>query len=290
LKKTGYSLVNRKFRVIDHNQKSFVDFLFLIVALVISACDGISDKIVDLPNDNYTVLKVECPDELLLTSAKGNLIYSIKIDNPSAVKNIYSRIVSAASEESVFSGILLKDNGDLQNYGDTKKDDGIFTAKVEFDTSIVSGRYFVEFFVQTINLSEMKVAVSGFNFDNGKNNLPPVISNLIMPDSIARNVSFVFSVKVSDPNGLKQVKSVYFQLFRPDGSQVVDNNNNPNLLMQDNGNEDIFGDLFAGDGVFSFKNSFSATAQTGKWTFKFRAIDYANALSNEIIHELLVVE
>jgi len=292
LNKIEFSLKKLNSRIKNLRVKLVIScfFAFFLSSLIFLSCDSIPDKVVDLPEDNYSVIGINHPQELLLVSSKGSLIYSIEIDNPSAVENVYSKILSGSSEEVIFTNIILRDDGDQQNYADLNKGDGIFTTKVEFDTSIASGKYFIEYYVETINKTVKKVAVANFTFDNGKNNLPPIISNLVIPDSIARNVSFVFSIKASDPNGLKQIKSVYFQLYRPDGSQVVDNNSNPNLSMQDNGNEEIFGDLFAGDGIFSFKNSFSATAQLGKWTFKFRAVDFSNALSNEIAHELTVVE
>ncbi|GAB4148000.1 MAG: hypothetical protein Fur0015_13590 [Ignavibacteriales bacterium] len=263
--------------------KAIISVLFVLLA-----CDKIPDKIVDLPDDNYAVVKVIAPSELALASSKSPLTFSIEVNNPHAVKNIFANIISQNSGETIFSNVAVLDNGDISNNADQKKDDGIFSAKVDFDTTISSGKYSIEIFINSINSTQKKVAVSSFTFDNGKNNLPPIISNLVMPDTIAREQSFIFTLKVSDPNGLKQIKSVYFQLVRPDGSLVVDNNNNPNISMQDNGNEEIFGDVFAGDGIFSFKNYFAATAQTGKWVFKFKAIDFANAESNEIIHELVV--
>lgn len=260
----------------------------LLILFILSSCDKIPDKIVDLPVDNYSVVNVTTPSELVLSSPKAPLIFSIEIDNPKAVKNIFANIISQNSGESIFSNIFLLDNGDINANADQKKNDGIFSSKVDFDTTINSGKYSIEIFVNTINLSQKKVAVSSFTFDNGKNNLPPIISNLVMPDTVAREQKFVFTIKVSDPNGLKQIKNVFFQLFRPDGSQVFDNNNNPNISMQDNGNEEVFGDIFAGDGIFSFRNYFALTAQTGIWVFKFKAVDFLNAESNEIIHELVV--
>jgi hypothetical protein len=58
--------------------------------------------------------------------------------------------------------------------------------------------------------------------------------------------------------------------------------------MVDNGDKEGFGDEKAGDGLFSFKNSFGTTSQTGNWRFEFQAKDKSNELSGVIIHNLQV--
>ena len=263
---------------------------FLLVVTLLASCDKIPDKIVDSNPDNYKIIALEVPSELVLLNRteQVSLNYNIKIENYSAINKVYSNIHFKDNQAQVFSDILLSDNGDKVNSGDQKANDGIFSAKIAFDSTQNSGEYYIDFYVESINSITKKVAVKSFRYDNGENNLPPVISSLSIPDSIDRDVSFVFSVKASDPNGLNQIKKVYFQLFRPDGSQVMGGNNDPHILMVDDGNKDVFGDLIANDGIYSFKNSFAITAQTGVWTFKFRAEDYPGLLSNEIIHHMVV--
>ena len=51
--------------------------------------------------------------------------------------------------------------------------------------------------------------------------------------------------------------------------------------MVDNG-DSVLGDAKAGDGIYSFKNTFGPTAQTGNWQFEFQAKDKSGAVSNVI--------
>lgn len=277
-----------KIKIKNYYRMRLIKYIFLFIVFV--SCDKLSDKIIESPADDFHITNLDVPENLVLIPSEGkvSLSFNIQVDNPSAISKVYTDIYLKENQEQVFSDLALYDNGDKNNSGDLKANDGIYSTKVLFDTTQNSGEYYIDFFIETINSSVKKVAVRKFNYDNGENNLPPVISSLSIPDSIDRGVSFVFTVRASDPNGLSQIKKVYFQLFRPDGTQVLGSNNDPNILMVDDGNFDVFGDLSANDGIFSFKNSFATTAQTGKWVFRFRAQDLSNALSNEIVHEMLV--
>jgi len=275
----------------DELRYRFIKYCFfsLLISLVI-ACDKISNNVVDSAADNYTVVAVNVPEKLFLNSVgdKVFLNYNIQIENFSAIQKVYSNIYLKNNQLQILDDVVLKDDGDKNISGDAKSNDGIFSVKLPFDTTFISGDYYIDFFVQSLKGITKKVSVASFNYDNGENNLPPVLSQLNIPDSIERNISFVFSVKASDPNGLSQIKKVYFQLYRPDGSQVLGANNDPYIPMVDDGNNEVYGDLFANDGIFSFKNSFASTAQTGTWTFRFRSQDFSNALSNEIVHQMVV--
>ncbi len=150
------------------------------------------------------------------------------------------------------------------------------------------GNYTVRFSAVGYEGNVKQVAVAYFYFKNGQDNLPPVISNLVCPDSIGRGVSFVFSVNTVDPNGRVDILSTFFSLYRPDGSVVEETPGDIYFAMHDDGNLAVFGDSTANDGIYSFKNSFSATSMTGNWKFVFQAIDRSDSLSNIIEHFLSV--
>ena len=133
-----------------------------------------------------------------------------------------------------------------------------------------------------------RVARGSFNYNNGQNNVTPVISDLVCPNSINRGVDFIFSVTANDPNGLNDIESVSFKLFRPDGTIVEESPGDTLFAMHDDGDLGTFGDSTAGDGVYSFKNSFALTAQTGNWKFIFQAEDRGGSLSNIIEHFISV--
>jgi hypothetical protein len=113
-----------------------------------------------------------------------------------------------------------------------------------------------------------------------------VISNLLLPSSVNRGDSFIFSIKVDDTNGSFDIAQVYFKLYRPNGTIVL-NGNDDFFLMVDTGDANL-GDQTAGDGIYSFKNSFSSTAPTGLWKFEFQAKDRSGKLSNIISSNMMV--
>jgi hypothetical protein len=72
---------------------------------------------------------------------------------------------------------------------------------------------------------------------------------------------------------------------------VKDGSGNSKFDLFDNGDLEGRGDQFAGDGIFSFKNSFldDPSTQRGFWRFEFTAKDRGNKLSNVIIKSVTVL-
>jgi hypothetical protein len=105
---------------------------------------------------------------------------------------------------------------------------------------------------------------------------PPVLSNLSAPSSISRTAGqpILLSVKVTDAQGVGDIKSVYFNSFKPSGLPAE---NNP-FFMFDDGEEQINGDENAGDGVFSLLIFISPENETGNYQFDFYAEDYSRGL------------
>ena len=58
--------------------------------------------------------------------------------------------------------------------------------------------------------------------------------------------------------------------------------------MFDTGYVSGSGDEIANDGIFSLKNNFGPTSQTGFWHFKFNAVDKSGLVSNTINFSLKV--
>lgn len=116
-------------------------------------------------------------------------------------------------------------------------------------------------------------------------NDPPVLSDLVAPDSVSRSgeANFLLTVKVTDPQGLDDLDKVYFNSLKPDGSS---SSGNP-FYMRDDGLGD---DLYANDGIYSLRVSISPQNQLGDYRFEFEAIDKLGAKSNKIIHIITVVE
>lgn len=246
----------------------------LLIPLVIWGCEQTFDNVVDTTTENYQLTSVigikdsvdlKVPGDSLLTL---RLIFTPQSQINKVYFDIYAsdntRLNSSPVEMQEVSNKIYEEN---------------FVLKREYPV----GNYNLKFSVTGFDGKNKQVAVSSFYFNNGQDNVPPVISNLVIPDTIARGVSFVFTVTAIDSNGSNDIKSVYFVLYRPDSSIVEQSP----FFMHDDGDPG-FGDVEAGDGIYSFKNSFGVTAQTGNWRFIFQAKDRSSSLSNIIEHFLLV--
>jgi hypothetical protein len=212
------------------------------------------------------------------------LATSIKISNSESVKSVWFDVYTADGFERLNSGNIMTN----VEYGSTRT----YSGSVNLSETLLSGKYEIVYFVEdnirTKDENIRKVAAKIFRFESETENFPPVISNLIIPQEVSRGEEFIFSVNVLDPNGKNDVKEVYFTLLRPDSTIVYSNNSGDTKFpMFDNGDPNI-GDQTAGDGVYSLKNSFGSTSQTGNWTFTFNAVDRSDSLSNTIIHILNV--
>ncbi len=116
-------------------------------------------------------------------------------------------------------------------------------------------------------------------------NGPPVLSQLSIPDTVSRYLSpiFLISVQADDPQGLADVKKVYFNMINPDDTPFE---YNP-VPLYDDGN---YGDQTARDGLFSISVSMSSQTDRGIYQLRFFAEDYANTLSDSLTHQLVVMD
>lgn len=258
-----------------------------IIALAHPACEKIPDGVVDIKSVEYKVNSINAPSSYVYSSDSTFVVF-VAITNPNTVKAVWLSLKSEDGKDYIAKQTTLQDDGLTNASGDQKINDGVYTGKVKMSKKYSSGRYLMEFFVEdNIRSAEENVTKIGeqvFVYDNVQKNLAPSISNLVLPSSVIRGTSFNFSIKVEDPNGLNDISIVYFKLYRPDGTIVIPNSSSPEIdyfAMVDNGDQNL-GDQTAGDGVYSFKNSFGSTSALGNWKFLFRAKDKSGALSNTL--------
>ncbi len=133
-----------------------------------------------------------------------------------------------------------------------------------------------------------QVAESNFYFINGQDTLPPVISNLIMPDTIQPGETILSTIEVSDRNGLNDIYFVFYEAYDPDGIRVVNSQGIYQFPMFDDGMTSVNGDVTADDGIYSVRLTFPQNVQLGTWRFQFQAEDRTGALSNIINHYVLI--
>jgi hypothetical protein len=249
-------------------------YYLLLIPLLIWGCEKTYDNLIDSSTDNFQVSSVVGIKDTVDLKEPADSLLSLRL------------IFTPQSEvNKVFFDVFASDNSRLNSSPIEMQEvsNNIFENQFILRRENPIGNYNVKFSVTGFDGKNKQVAWSTFYFNNGQDNVAPILSDLVIPDTIARGVSFVFSVIAMDSNGLSDIEFVYFVLYRPD-STVVEQSP---FFMQDDGDPG-FGDEVAGDGIYSFKNSFGDTAQTGNWRFLFQAEDRSDSSSNIIEHFLFV--
>lgn len=115
-------------------------------------------------------------------------------------------------------------------------------------------------------------------------NQPPVLSNLQAPDSVALDNTQQFillQIEARDPNGQNDIRSVYFNSTRPNGTP---SSGNPFAMYDDGTN----GDLVANDTTYSLMVVLPPTTTPGTYRFDFQAVDRSDSLSVPLTHFIAV--
>jgi len=156
-----------------------------------------------------------------------------------------------------------------------------------------NGKYHVQFSVTGFDGERRVVALSGFQFNNGQDNVPPIIANTVIePDTVVvTDTTVIFtSVEAMDSNGTSDIVDVYFVVYKPDSTT-----NNVKILMFDDGSccpipplNQTSGDVTAGDGIYSRKIEVNENNDKGTYRFEFQAEDRLGDLSNIINHFVLI--
>jgi len=283
----SFSRHKKQISSIPFMKKQLYIFSLLFLVITFNACEQIPDSIVDNKFVDYKVIKIEAPANFTYANPDSLFNAAISVQNSISVESAWLSIKQSDGTNFVVKRIELNKSSTAQNTT-------VYAAKVPMSRRTSSGKYLIEFFVSdNIRVAPenvSKVGEQALIFNNNQTNFAPVISDLVLTSSITRETPFTFTISVLDQNGLGDIAQVTFKLNRPDGTIVIPNPNTPNIdyfFMVDNGDANL-GDTKAGDGIYSFKNTFGPTAQTGNWRFEFQAKDKSGAVSN-IIRQTLGV-
>ncbi|MFZ1289438.1 MAG: hypothetical protein WAR79_05080 [Melioribacteraceae bacterium] len=267
-----------------------IKIFFLVSIIFFAQCEEIPNDVIETESVNYLVENISSPDEFAFSQTNTIFKPFLVINNSQSVKSVWFVIKNEDGSEEISDIILMN-----TNISTIKK---TYSGEFTFDENLLSGNYEIDFFVEdNVNPNGnniKKVGIKKFKYYSEAANLPPIISELNIPSEIDKNSAFVFTIKVSDPNGLNDIKDVYFELLRPDSSVVYAdaNNTKTEFPMFDNGDVSGSGDEVRGDGIFSLKNSFDdkpgKPVQLGNWHFKFNAVDKSGLISNTINFSLKV--
>ncbi len=257
--------------------------LFLLIPIFLGGCEKNYNNVVD-NQISYQVESVNSLDNFIYIPSDSLITISLSVNSPSNIKEIYADVYSSGNTKLNDSPVQLLDNGAAGN-GDTTAGDNKYSARFPLSKSYPIGTYTIKYYITDVNDYTREVAVKSFEYDNNQNALPPQLSNLVAPDTVkvADPKSVIFmSVSASDPNGLGDIKEVYFITYRPDGST----SNNKNQMYDDG--DDFHGDLKAGDGIYSVYIEVTPQNAKGTYKFNFRASDRSSKLSNLISHNIVI--
>ncbi len=259
--------------------------LLLLLPILFWGCQKTYDSVIN-PKQNNTiqVTNIAPIDSVDYLTSDSVLTFAITFNSPEEVQSAYFNIIKPDGTQLNSSAIRLYNDGDISAHGDSSGSDNTFSNKFTMSNSYISGVYLIRYYVDDIYGTTNYISAQNYVFDNGKDKFAPVLSGLNLADSVVIGQTFIFNVTASDSNGLDDIESVYFELYRPDSSLAG------LFQMHDDGDLSVWGDSTAGDGIYSYRNSFSPSAQTGYWRFEFQAIDFSNLLSNKIIQNIKVTQ
>jgi len=252
-------------------------FGLLLIPLLFWGCDKTFENVIDVARENYQVTTV------------AGIKDTIDLKNPSdSLLNLRLIFIPESEVNSVYFDLIDPDDFPLSS----SPIEMINTSSVIFENQFIlipeypNGKYTVQFSVTGFNGENNIVALSSFQFNNGQDNLPPVISNTVIdPDTVVvTDTTIIYtSVEAMDSNGVSDLKEVYYIVYRPDGST-----SGAKLLLFDDGNIVENGDLVAGDGIYSRLIQVNETNDKGTYRFEFQAEDRSGELSNIINHFVLI--
>ncbi|HKI79616.1 MAG TPA: hypothetical protein VKA26_13840 [Ignavibacteriaceae bacterium] len=258
-----------------------------LLLLIIFGCNKDYNNVIDVPISNIQVLSVSTANSFIYNSADSLITININFKFVTGLTAVYFDVYNPELIKVNSDQLELYDNGNSTN-GDLTEGDNIYSNKFPMSMYYLSGEYVVKYFYKDNSGNIYQSAQQNFTYSNGQNNVAPIISNLVMPDTANFDQSITFSVQAFDSNGAGDINNVYYEFFKPDGTQIINSSGVSKFSLYDNGDTSGAGDSIANDGIFSAKLTFPSGQTAGSWTFKFRAVDRGNKFSNEISKILIV--
>ncbi len=230
------------------------------------------------PSDPINIDTIGAVNGMYTVSAVVN-VRAVDPDGMDDLNSVTASIFRPGAE-SYFFQEALRDDGIPP---DLVANDSVFSATIQFDLSrAFAGTYSVQFSASDRSGLRSNVLVKSL-FIIRRNSIP-VISNLVAPDTIVRpsgGSRFVsFSLAVSDSDGYEDIAVVFFRRLSPPSANTI--------LMFDDGDASSSGDIVAGDGIFTRILTIDSTAILGGQEFQFEAQDRFGAVSDSIVHTIVI--
>jgi len=259
-------------------------YIYILLPFIFWGCQKDFNSVVDSTPSSYQVAKILGTDSVMYYQSDSLIVISIGFNSSNGIKTVSANVIASDQTQLNTAPIILYDNGNFPDNGDTVKGDNIYSNKFPISHYYPVGVYQIQYYVTDNSNQTNLAAVRSFYFDNGQGEVAPVISNLVAPDTVSLGSSttpIFLSVHVYDTNGLNDIQSVYFNSYFPNGNP---SSANPFKMYDDGTN----GDQTAGDGIYSLIVGLPSNVQTGTYRFEFQAVDRSGSVSNKITHNLVV--
>ena len=255
--------------------------IFIVGIVLLWGCEEIPNETIEPQSINYSVSEINAPDIVVFTESDNSITTSIVVEQSETVETIWFDITTINGLEKISSSNIMSGNNN-----------NTFSGKAKLDANLLSGKYEIAYYIQD-NVSSSgenvkKVGTKQFQYLSEVLNFPPSISNLDIPIEIDKNVRFSFNINVSDPNGLSDIQSVYYEVKDPNGTKISNSQGISKFPLFDDGNTNENSDITENDGIFSVYLIFPVGSQSGNWVFNFNAVDKSDSISNTLTHTLKV--
>lgn len=260
------------------------NLIILLFFIALWGCEEIPNEVIDLEAVDYSIEGISAPDIVVYSETNPKFSTSITIENSEKIRKVWSEVYTINGVEKIGSVTILESieiTSKRKYIGEVLVDENLLS-----DTYVIY--YYVEDNVRTDGENVKKVGIKEFQYLSIAKNFPPVISDLDLPLEVDRNIKFSIFISATDPNGLSDIETIYYQLTDPSGNLVSNSKGISKFPMFDDGNTDENSDVTANNGIYSVYLIFPSSVQAGNWGFTFNAEDKAGSVSNTITSILKV--
>lgn len=272
--------------------------LIIVIAVLFASCEKEDTSVIDPRLTFPKILGVSITPSSYDTNFISGIVWA-EVTSEEPVTKVTVTIKNPENSEDAV--INLHDDGAAP---DTIAGDGKYTAYISFILPCyLVGTYRGEFVAYNVSGLNSPLISENFSVTNTRS-LPPVLSNLIAPDSLQRpsgvgsDTVRVTSLQITatDPDGQCDIRNngVFFNSFRPPNG--LPSSGNP-FTMYDDGDIQVHCDDIANDGKFSLcirlvnnPNGPFPPPELGGYIFKFNARDRSDILSDTLFHTIYVYQ
>jgi|WetSurMetagenome_2_1015567.scaffolds.fasta_scaffold118667_1 hypothetical protein len=268
--------------------RSWANLLILGPLALLASCEKTDDGVLDPPAAKPFVMAASVSPENVFTislpqSGSGvlaSLTVKATVSSPAGSPGILSvtaEFVDPSSGIALTKVDLAKDQSVVDTAAGVIHYAGTLTVTLPKSTA---GRYNVKVSLTTEYSTGANTVQKTVTFF--RTNHPPVLTNLVMPDTVdvpsGTNSNFKASVTVTDQDGESDIKQVFF--VNLDSSDPAFR-----YLLRDDGSVGTnSGDAAAGDGIYTITVAAPFTAKGRSFRFSFQANDTFGDTSASIIH------